>query len=192
MNSNDRACRISLELAGTSADSNGPQTGQNTSSGIGNALQMCLQANLPTNEDVFVKLQGKDLGVGMEKVEDCRQALIKKVIDPFSSPTGTNVSAIIKQWDPTVASNLYQALPEKAKVKRSDSYPNKVVAKCMLNLYYVMAPIDEAIRNDRILLCTQLQQEFGNLSLLNQFRFGLALQKALPKTQKKLKLQSFF
>lgn len=160
MSSHQRAVRISSESAGASATLNGPQVVENDhASRHSISIEAYLETNPPSIDDIVKELEGKNLGEGLEKVEQRKKALIDKVILPFSSQTGTNILAVVKNWDPESALRLTNALPTTKAIKRSE-FTKSVLAKCMLNIYNAMEPINEVITSGVLALKTTAQRDF--------------------------------
>lgn len=162
MSGHTRASRIATAPLERSAGRNGAHLAANDTSlppHDANAIETYLESNPPTDEDILKELQGKGLGKGLEKVEERRQALISNVVIPFETDAGKNVLAVIKKWNSDVEETLVNAVPAKNAVKRSDSFPNIVLSKCLLNLYAAMKPIDDAIKSEKLFLRTTGQRD---------------------------------
>lgn len=162
MSAHNRARRIFTEASGASATSNDPVQTPNNHFDLTDALQSYLESNPPTTDEILLELERKDrLGPGMATVGDRRKSLIENVVNPFDSDDGKNILSIVNAWNANAASTLRNAIPKKNNAQRT-TFSGPVIAKCIMNLYYAMLPINEAIQdeNEAITLQTASYKEF--------------------------------
>lgn len=166
MSSHNRARCISADFSTASARSNRPQIARETT--FTDPVNAYLENHPPGQEEVLVELQGKGLGEGLQKV-DC-----------FASTSGKTFLTIVSAWNSNVSTAFDNAIPKKTELMRSN-FNNERLAKCLLNLYKVMAQIDEAINdpNESIVLRTTAQQELWKFAFTDGIASWISLAKTL-------------
>lgn len=81
-----------------------------------------------------------------------------------------------------LAKNLDNTIPAMATAKRGE-FTNQIIANCILNVYYAMSVIDEAICHDEqsILLKTKPQNDFWKKVFVDSIQSWYNIAKQLAK-----------